>query len=91
MIDETLADMIDTDNSVVVRFRIAGGYETATFSNGATGYDFMHAAVRADLIICVSTVTGPGADDYAARGSEVFAARTQEAREQLRAERIATI
>lgn len=88
---ETLADMYRHHNSVTVRFRKAGGYEIATFENGATAYDFMNAAVRADLIICVSTVTGPGADNYAARGNEVFAARQQELREELRAERIATI
>ena len=63
-----------TDNSVTVRFLLSererpgmywkDRYSSATFEDASVAYSFVHAAVRAGTIVCLSTVTGPGADEY---------------------------
>lgn len=61
------------DESTTIRFLIAAGrYGTATFPTAAEAYDFMHAVIAAKLAICLSTVTGPGADAYSACASASY-------------------
>lgn len=61
------------DETTTIRFLIsAGRYGTATFPTGAEAYDFMHTAITAKLAICLSTVTGPGADAYSVCASASY-------------------